>query len=184
MRTPAPKITVAFSRFARGELETTEVSPREFLGETRRWLSVATPDLRIEAFMDTGASRTVLGSIGLQLAAATGTELLPGTDRKVRVSGERSLTTAGNVDQTFEMVVTSKDIRLNVDEKEERRRRRVRRASTAEGRRGTKNIGDERPADNERMRERVWAEAPARADDAENERVQAEAPTRADDAEK
>ena len=50
--------------------------------ESRWWLQVAISNFRLRALYDTGASRTVMGAVGLQLASALGRPVMPSYGRR------------------------------------------------------------------------------------------------------
>ena len=62
----------------------------------------------------TGASRTVMGAIGLQLASALGRPVMPNYGRRANVVGGQTATIAGYVELPFEVAGVKRDIRVAV----------------------------------------------------------------------
>ena len=56
-------------------------------GESRWWLQVGIGGYRIRALYDTGASRTVMGATGLQIATALNRPLMTNFERRAKVMG-------------------------------------------------------------------------------------------------
>ena len=63
--------------------------------ESRWWLQIAISNFWLRALYDTGASRTVMGAVGLQLASALGRSVMPSYGRRVKVVGGQTATIAG-----------------------------------------------------------------------------------------
>ena len=53
--------------------------------ESRWWLQIAISNFRLHALYHTGASRTVMGAVGLQLASALGRPIMPSYVRRAKV---------------------------------------------------------------------------------------------------
>ena len=82
--------------------------------ESRWWLQVAISNFRLRALYDTGASRTVMGAVGLQLASALGRPVMPSYGRRAKVVGGQTATIAGYVELPFEVAGVKRDIRVAV----------------------------------------------------------------------
>lgn len=82
--------------------------------ETRWWLQVGINGFRIRALYDPGASRTVMGNIGLQLASACGRQLVPATGRGARVANGAYTPLVGHVTLPFEVAGIKKDLRVAI----------------------------------------------------------------------
>ena len=82
--------------------------------ESRWWLQVAIDNFRWRALYDTGASRTVTGAVGLQLASALGRPVMPSYGRRAKVVGGQTATIAGYVELPFEVAGVKRDIRVAV----------------------------------------------------------------------
>ena len=82
--------------------------------ESRWWLQVAISNFRLRALYDTGASRTVMGAVGLQLASALGQPEMPSYGRRAKVVGGQTATIAGCVELPFEVAGIKRDFRVAV----------------------------------------------------------------------
>ena len=75
---------------------------------------VASSKRRVRALYDTSAARTVMGSIGLQLATECRSPLMPSYGRKAKVPGGHPVAIAGYVLLPFEVAGVKKEIRVAV----------------------------------------------------------------------
>ena len=66
--------------------------------ESRWWLQVSIGNFRLRALYDTGASRTVMGAVGLQMATALGRPVMPSYGRRAKVVGGQTARIAGYVE--------------------------------------------------------------------------------------
>ena len=82
--------------------------------ESRWWLQVSIGNFRLRALYDTGASRTVMGAVGLQMASALGRQLTPSYGRRAKVVGGQTARIAGYVELPFEVAGVKRDIRVAV----------------------------------------------------------------------
>ena len=82
--------------------------------ESRWWLQVSIGNFRLRALYDTGASRTVMGAVGLQMATALGRPLMPSHGRRAKVVGVQTAHIAGYVELPFEVAGVKRDIRVAV----------------------------------------------------------------------
>ena len=82
--------------------------------EARWWLHVSVGGFRVRALYDTGMARTVMGSIGLQLATDCRSPLMPSYGRKEKVPGGHTVAIAGYVLLPFEVAGVKKEIRVAV----------------------------------------------------------------------
>ena len=82
--------------------------------ETRWWLEVSVGGFRIRTLYDTGASHTVMGAAGLQIAAAMNQLLTASYGRRAKVVGGHTATIAGYVELPFEVAGIKRDIRVAV----------------------------------------------------------------------
>ena len=82
--------------------------------EVRWWLQVCVEGYHVRALYDPGASRTVMGPIGLQLASACGRALTSSLGRGARVADGRSSPISGYVELPFEVAGITKDLKVAV----------------------------------------------------------------------
>ena len=82
--------------------------------ESKWWLQVAIGNFRLRALYDTGASRTVMGAVGLQLAPALGRPVTPSYGRRAKVVGGQTPTIAGYVELPFEVAGVKREGRVAV----------------------------------------------------------------------
>ena len=75
---------------------------------------IAISNFRLRALYDTGASRTVMGAVGLQLATALGRPVMSSYGRRAKVVGGQTATIAGYVELPFEVAGVKRDIRIAV----------------------------------------------------------------------
>ena len=81
---------------------------------SRWWLQIAISNFRFRALYDTGASRTVIGAVGLQLASALGRPVMLSYGRRAKVVEGQTATIAGYVELPFEVAGVKRDIRVAV----------------------------------------------------------------------
>ena len=84
--------------------------PRASDEEARWWLQVSVGGFRVRALYDTGAARTVMGSIGLQLATECRSPLTPSYERNAKVPGGHTVAIAGYVLIPFQVAGVKKEI--------------------------------------------------------------------------
>ena len=82
--------------------------------DVRWWLQVGVAGFRIRALYDPGASRTVMGPIGLQLASACGRTLTPSIGKGARVIDGRSSPVTGYVELPFKVAGIRRDLRVAI----------------------------------------------------------------------
>ena len=82
--------------------------------ELRWWLQVWIRNFRLRGLYDTGASRTVMGAVGLQMATALGKPVMPSYGRRAKVVGGQTARIAGYVELPFEVADVKRDIRIAV----------------------------------------------------------------------
>ena len=84
------------------------------LDEFRWWVQVGIGGFRIRALYDTGASRTVMGSIALQLATECGRMFRPASGGRARGASNNLLRVTGHVDLPFELSGVKRDILVSI----------------------------------------------------------------------
>ena len=82
--------------------------------EARWWLQVSVGSFRVRPLYDTGAARTVMGSIGLQLATECRSPLMPSYGRKAKVPGGHAVAIAGYILLPSVVAGGKKEIRVAV----------------------------------------------------------------------
>ena len=82
--------------------------------ELRWWVQVRIGGFRIRALYDTGASRTVMGSLGLQLATECGRKFRPASGAGARGAGNNLLKVTGHVELPFELGGIKKDVLVSI----------------------------------------------------------------------
>ena len=82
--------------------------------ELRWWVQVGIGGFRIRALYDTGASRTVMGSLALQLATECGRTFRPASGTGARGAGNNLLRITGHVDLPFELGGVKRDILVSI----------------------------------------------------------------------
>ena len=83
-------------------------------GELRWWVKVGIGGFRIRPLYDTGASRTVMGSLDLQLATECGRKFQPASGVGARGAGNNLLKVTGYVELPFELGGIKKDILVSI----------------------------------------------------------------------
>ena len=71
-------------------------------------------NFRLRALYDTGASRTVMGAVGLQMATALGKPVMTSYGRRAKGVGGQTACIAGYVELPFEVAGVKRDIRVAV----------------------------------------------------------------------
>ena len=82
--------------------------------ELRWWVQVGIGGFRIRALYDTGASRTVMGSLGLELATECGRKFRPASGIGARGAGNNLLKVTGHVELPFELGGIKKDVLVSI----------------------------------------------------------------------
>ena len=95
---------------SRGEASTV----RPYEAETRWWLPIEVGEFNIRALLDPGASTTVMGSVGLQLATALQTQFKPAENRGVRLADGSRSPLLGHVILPITVAGLTRDIRVAI----------------------------------------------------------------------
>ena len=82
--------------------------------ELRWWIQVGIGGYRIRALYDTGASRTIMGSIALQLATECGRTFRSASGRGARGAGNNLLRVTEHVDLPFELGGVKRNILVSI----------------------------------------------------------------------
>ena len=82
--------------------------------ELRWWVQVGIGSFRVRALYDTGASRTVMELLGLQLATECGRKFRLASGARARGAGNNLLRVTGHVGLPFELGGTKKDVLVSI----------------------------------------------------------------------